>query len=111
MKKLLEKLANKTRSYNTPVTLVQDGLAMTPTDMIQSCNNGIPIATQTLPDSMFFDGEQSRLTDVPFELRRGVDIGDIQSYQDSCNEKVHSAYKNAKSQSKTTQTNKSSQTN
>ena len=98
MEKLLEKLACKTRSYNTPVTFVQDGLAMTPTDMIQSCNNGIPIATQTFPDSRFFDGEQSRLTDVPFELRRGVDIGDIQSYQDSCNDNVRSAYNKAKSQ-------------
>lgn len=93
MQRLLNKFSRKTRTYNTPVTYVQEGLAVTPSDMLKSCNMGVPISSQLLSETMFQDGEVSRLTDVPFELRRGVDIGDILAYQENSRSKLSAAHK------------------
>lgn len=92
MKALLNKYSRSTNPYNVPVTDVQGGLAMTPTEMLQSCNAGVPISAQMLADSNFDDGEVSRLTDVPYLCRRGIDVGDVQAYEESCRSKVKSAY-------------------
>lgn len=90
MQTLLNRLSSRTNSYNAPQTHVQGGLAMTPTDMYVSCKNGVPIASQMLADSNFDDGEVSRLTDVPYLCRRGIDVGDVQAYEESCRSKVKS---------------------
>lgn len=92
MQTLLNKLSRKTRTYNTKATYVQDGLAITPSEMLSSCNMGVPISSQLLNDSMFDDGQVSQLTDVPFELRRGIDIGDIITYQENSRSKVKAAH-------------------
>lgn len=92
MNSTLRKYSRKTRSYNVPRTYVQDGLAATPSEMQRSCNMGVPISSQLLADSNFDDGEVSQLTDVPFLFRRGVDVGDIIAYEESCKGKISEAY-------------------
>lgn len=91
MKNLLNKRAGKTNSYSAERSFVQGGLSVTPSEMLQATRNGIPISSQLLNDSMFNEGEVSRLTDVPFELRRGIDAGDIYQYQQESRAKVNKA--------------------
>ncbi|QXP45105.1 hypothetical protein [Microvirus mar54] len=88
----IKQRARKTRAYNQPLTYVESGLAMTPSEMLRASNMGVPISTQMLSGEMFVDGEVSELTDVPIEFRRGVDISDIQEYQENSRKNMHKAY-------------------
>lgn len=99
MNSTLIKYSRRTRSYKVARTYVQDGLAATPSDMQRSCNMGVPISSQLLADSNFDDGEVSQITDVPFLFRRGVDVGDIIAYEESCKNKLSSAYGKLQQQS------------
>lgn len=92
MQKILNQLSRKTRCRNIPRTVVQNGLAVTPSEMLKSCNMGVPISSQLLSESNFDDGEVSQLTDVPFVFRRGVDVGDVIAYEEQCRSKVSNAY-------------------
>ncbi|UPW41205.1 hypothetical protein [Sigmofec virus UA08Rod_5080] len=88
MNSTIKKFARKTRSYNVERNYVQGGLALTPSEMMQSARQGIAISTQVLPAEQFDDGVVGKISEVPFILRRGVDVGDVVAYQDSCRAKV-----------------------
>lgn len=92
----LKKHSKTTTAYNTSREYVQEGLAITPSEMYVNAQNGIPISSQLLNNSNFDDGEVSRLTDVPFLFKRGIDVGDVISYEDSCRTKVKNSMNNAR---------------
>lgn len=93
MKTLLNKKSRITRAYNADVVPVQGGLALSPSDMLRSCNMGVPISAQLLDAANFDDGEVSCIKDVPFLLRRGVDVGDVVEYERNCRSKVSDVVK------------------
>lgn len=84
----LNKKACKTRAYNTAPVYVQGNLALTPSDMIRSARLGTPISSQSLSADLFDDGELGPAREVPFLLQRGIDVGDVASYQEQCRSKV-----------------------
>ncbi|WGL30958.1 hypothetical protein [Dipodfec virus UOA04_Rod_582] len=93
----LTKKARKTRAYNTDVVHVQGNLALTPSDMIRSARLGTPISSQSLSAEMFDDGELGPARQVPFLLQRGIDVGDVASYQEQCRSKVRNYLKSTPS--------------
>lgn len=75
-------LAHKSRDiFSKPRRLeneeqVQSGLALTPSEMMEMANKGVPITPQNF-DGLQYDEGYSKLDfDVPIEYRRGIDIGD-----------------------------------
>lgn len=55
---------------------VQSGLAMTPSQMYDMAQKGLPITTRNL--GVTYDEGYSKLDfDPPLEYRRGVDLGDL----------------------------------
>lgn len=95
---LIRKYKSKTRAYNSEVKKVQGGLSITPTQMSQLAERGVPISTQVLGAEYFDDGDSTPISDVPFPLRRGVDISDVYEYQQRSREKVNNYVKSQKSE-------------
>lgn len=62
----------RTRSLSTDQK-VQSGLALTPAQIMQMSERGIPVTTQNL-DGMFFDGETRPSWDIPLDQQRGIDV-------------------------------------
>lgn len=63
----------KRKSYETPV---QNGLGLTPKQMAELTNKGIPISANNLGLS-YQDGVQDSDFTVPMEHTRGVDLADL----------------------------------
>ena len=76
------------RCYNVPQTHVQSGLSMSPAQMSQLSEHGVPISSQVLGAEYFDDGVVGPLTDVPFLNRRGIDASDVYDYQVRSRQKV-----------------------
>lgn len=62
----------RTRKMSTDQK-VQSGLALTPAQIMQMSERGIPVTTQNL-DGMFYDGETRPSWDIPLDQQRGVDV-------------------------------------
>lgn len=72
---MLNKMASKPRRvYNASCVHVQGSLAVTPAEMSQMADKGIPIASQLLDESQFYDGDTGRQVFLPNYYRRGYDI-------------------------------------
>ncbi len=84
----IRKKQNSTRAYNSDVVLVQGGQSVSPAQMSQLTERGIPISSQLLGAENFDDGIEGPITDVPFVHRRGVDISDIYEYQQRSRSKI-----------------------
>lgn len=95
---LIRKKQNKTRAYNANVVAVQGNLAISPSQMSQLSERGIPISSQVLGAENFYDGDVGPLSDVPFELRRGIDASDVYDYQQRCRQKVNNFVNSQKSE-------------
>ncbi len=95
---LIRKKANNTRAYSADVVKVQGGLAISPSQMSQLTERGIPISSQVLGAENFYDGDVGPLSDVPVEFRRGVDISEIYEYQQRSRQKVNDYVKSQKSE-------------
>lgn len=54
----------------------QPGLAVTPSEMLEMAEAGIPINSVNA-ESFYDDGRRSAGVEPPIDRRRGVDIGDI----------------------------------
>lgn len=67
-------------TYNVDPVHVQDGLSVTPAQMHEMTQHGIPISSQ-MSDSMFYDGDSKPLTDIDPLMRRGVDAVDAWNLQ------------------------------
>lgn len=59
-------------------SIVQDGLAYTPTQMLQLAEKGIAVSTNSVSDSLFFDGvpKGQGSFDLPVDMRKGFDVAD-----------------------------------
>lgn len=55
---------------------VQSGLALTPAQVMQAAENGVPIKTSIQNDEYFYEGSTENSFDIPVHYRRGVDIND-----------------------------------
>lgn len=72
---------NHNRKFASPKrmegeSVVQNNLAVTPSQMYEMTKNGQPISTQMLNENLFFDGVPNPSWDLPMDLRRGVDVVD-----------------------------------
>lgn len=72
-------------------TIVQSRLAITPSQMMRLAEKGIPIASQTLPDNHFFEGDTSRSFDVLLDYQRGVDINTMWNFEQDVKKRMNSA--------------------
>lgn len=68
---------------------VQNGLALTPTEMMRLAQKGVPISAQN--EQNFFDGVDNPTWDVAPEKMRGVDPADLWQLQKTSRKKVTSA--------------------
>lgn len=85
----LKRLARRSSSaYTAPVKVIQQSLSVSPAQMAQAAERGIPISSQLLGAENFDDGVVGPITDVPFLMRRGVDASDIFVYQQMCRAKI-----------------------
>lgn len=95
MKKLLEFRKNlPIRCYDSSECVyVQSHLAVSPTEMNQMRERGIPIASQ-VDSTQFYDGDTSPSVSIDPMFRRGVDINDAWNLQEASKRKLNSAYVN-----------------
>lgn len=87
--RLKERACKFKGAYNAEVVSVQGNLTITPSQMSQLAERGIPISSQMLGADNFDDGEVGVLSEVPFTMRRGVDASDVYVYQQKCRKKVN----------------------
>lgn len=73
---------------------VQSGLALTPSQMMEMANHGVPISTQQL-GNQYIDGKPNPSFDIPLDQQRGIDIGDIWQAAQTSKKKIRSAMKAA----------------
>lgn len=67
-------------SYSTTPVHVQDGLSVTPAQMHEMTQHGIPISSH-MSDSMFYDGDTKPIGQIDPLMRRGVDAVDAWNLQ------------------------------
>ena len=56
---------------------VKSGLAITPAEMMDRQEKGIPISSQQLPEDMFEDGDHQLDDQLPIDSVRGIDVVDV----------------------------------
>lgn len=71
--------------------IVQNGLAMTPSDVLRSAEAGIPVSAQ-MNASFFDDGHFGSDWNLDLNDRRGVDIGHLWQEQMSSRQKMRNAH-------------------
>lgn len=80
--------------YNTTLRdgeqRVHNNLAVTPSEMLLHAQQGIPIAAQSA--SHYYDGTDNPSFDMPAEMRRGVDPGDLWQLRRSTASKLKQAH-------------------
>lgn len=67
---------------------VQNGLAVTPSQMMDMANRGIPVSMQNFMSTQFNDGIENPTFDVPGYRRRGVDIGELWEEQQTARRNI-----------------------
>lgn len=78
--------------------IVQSGLAVTPSMMLEMAEHNIPIAAQNL--GLTYDEGVSKLDfDVPLEYQRGIDISDAWEERERIKGKFREGLKNVKFES------------
>lgn len=88
MKKIRRKFAHCKRRPGE--TVVQNGLAVTPSDVLRMAEQGIPASAQM--NSSFIDGSANPGWDVPLEERRGVDIAQMWQFSKDAKLKFKAAH-------------------
>lgn len=73
---------------------VVNGLALTPAQMAELAERGIPISTANA-QLAYEDGDRSSSMDVQIEDRRGVDMADVWNAQQDARNRVKQAYQSA----------------
>lgn len=91
MKKIRRKFAHCKRQRGEAI--VQNGLAVTPSQVLKMAESGIPASAQM--NSAMIDGHEGSDWVVPLDERRGIDIA--QMWQESMNarNKFRKAYANS----------------
>lgn len=73
---------------------VQNGLALTPAQMAEMAERGIPISTANA-QLAYEEGDRSNSFDIPVEDKRGVDMADVWVAQQDARKRVKDAYLSA----------------
>lgn len=76
-----------TRGYNIKEEYVQTGLAVTPSEMLQMAQSGVPISSQ-MADNLFYDGDTSMAVELDPLDQRGLDIVDVWNMQHDARKKI-----------------------
>lgn len=76
------------RPYNKSRIHVQSSLSVTPAEMMYNAEHGIPIASQLVDESQFYDGDTGRQVTLPNWYCRGYDIVDAWNDQHESRSKV-----------------------
>lgn len=71
--------------------VVQNGLALTPSQMMDMQDKGIPITTQNLGVT-YDDGYSSLDFNVPLEYQRGIDMADLWEARENSKKKMRKAF-------------------
>lgn len=74
-----------------PVMEVKQGLAMSPSDISRATSRGYAVSSQ-IDDSLFYDGDDSPLIDIPIERTRGIDAATVWEAQQSAKKRLISAH-------------------
>lgn len=83
-----------TRCYNNENRVyVQSHLSVTPSEMNQMRERGIPISSQCDP-SQFYDGDNSPCVSIDPMMMRGVDILDAWNAEQTAKNRLNQANKN-----------------
>lgn len=82
---------------------VQNGLAYTPSKMLELAKQGIPISAQAISDDHFFEGDTDYSPHVDIQYQRGIDINDLWNEQQRIHSKMIDATKRAVDLQKTMQ--------
>lgn len=72
--------------------VVQNGLAMTPSDVLRAAESGTPVSS-LMTASNFSDGHFGSDWDIPLEDRRGIDMGHLYQEQMESRSKMRKAHK------------------
>lgn len=72
---------------------VQQGCSISPSEISTMHKRGLAISAQ-LNDELFYDGDDSRIIDVPIERLRGVDVNDIWNASQDAKKKLLNAHQN-----------------
>lgn len=86
---------NNVRTKSIPKTIVAQNLALTPSDMLDMTERGVPISTNMLSPEYFDDGKIGLSTNVAFSNRRGIEAVDVYEYQSRARSKVSKAFNNS----------------
>lgn len=70
-----------------PCKHVQSGLSVTPSEMLQLAQQGVPISSH-FDDSKFDDGDTKALGTIDFIHQRGLDIVDVWNHQKDSRKKL-----------------------
>lgn len=68
------------RTAHYPNHHVQNGLSLTPAEMLKLSEQGIPISSH-FDDSKFYDGDSKPLNGIDFLDQRGIDVVDAWNHQ------------------------------
>lgn len=91
MKRTRHPLATcKRRTGEKPV---QNGLALTPSDILRMAEQGIPASSANNPN--LIDGSTENNWEVPLEERRGIDMADLWNERQNIKRKFMDAHKKA----------------
>lgn len=75
---------------------VQNGLALTPAQMMKMAEKGVPISAQMAPNDEFDLGQDTKNCFLPLERTRGIDISDLWNAEKSAKHKMSDAIKSEK---------------
>lgn len=80
------------RGVNVPKVRVQGGLSLTPSQMLELSEQGIPISSH-FDDSKFHDGDTKSLGTIDFINTRGIDIVDAWNFERDCRKRLLNSQK------------------
>lgn len=75
--------------------IVQNGLALTPADVLRSAESGVPVAS-LMQASNFSDGHLGSDWNLDLSDRRGIDIGHLYQEQMEARSKMRKAHQQGK---------------
>lgn len=91
MKKIRHKYSTCKRRVGEEI--VQNGLALTPSEILKMAENGIPASSANNPN--LIDGTPDNNWVVPLEERRGIDMNDLWNERQDIKQRLSSAHSSA----------------
>lgn len=70
---------------------VQNGLSVTPSQMLKLAEQGVPVTSQNL-ESQFYDGDTRPSWDVPLDQQRGIDVATIWQRRKDISRRLHEGH-------------------